>query len=237
MKFRIVFSMLAALLVSSAAFCVEISLDSSAFTANKQKSAKIAYVDIEKVFNEHPMTKRLKTEFQDEVLKRKNDIDGLDLQIRQLQQVVASTTTEIMILKENMKRMQEKPLPDTFQNTESTQTAQTVIQSTTIAEPQPQVQVSEIEARIREKETNIEITKAEIAKLTDKKNLTSKQAKDELPVLEEKHTATVLADIYELLQKIAADNDLTAILDKNNVLYGPPDQDITPKVLEMIQGR
>ena len=54
-------------LTGGAARAVEISLDKTGSSGGNTQSLNIGFVDIEKIFNEHPMTSRLKTEFEDKV--------------------------------------------------------------------------------------------------------------------------------------------------------------------------
>jgi Skp family chaperone for outer membrane proteins len=93
------------------------------------------------------------------------------------------------------------------------------------------------EAAVREKEAAIDGLKKELEQQRASLRLKVRQNKDELSQLEEKQTAEVLADMYELLQKVAKDENVTIIIDKNDILYGQASLDLTDKVRERLQGR
>jgi len=55
--------------------------------------------------------------------------------------------------------------------------------------------------------------------------------------LEASNTQDVLSDIYKMLEKIAVEENLTIVVDKNNVLYGQASQDLTEKLRDRMRGR
>ena len=79
--------------------------------------------------------------------------------------------------------------------------------------------------------------KADVAK--KKSNIADKlkHNKQELCDLEARQTDEVLQDIYNIVEKIAKELNINVILDRKDVLYGQPYQDLTDKVIERLQGR
>lgn len=260
----------------STVFAMEIPVDSSPVSQENASTGNIAYLDIEKVFNEHPMTKRMKEEFKADAETRKKEIQDMEASIGQLQKVIVSTTTEMIQLKTQLALLKNSKsaaanmqvgisttAPDVLQGVIISSSPAEVPLSTSaisivppiIATSTPSVAISssqpeaisneaasaivyeKFERDIKEKEDALNSFNAEISKKKDDIAQKIKQNREDLTKLEEKQTQKVLADIYRILENIARDNNLAIIVDKDNVLYGPPNQDVTEKVLDRLQGR
>ncbi|MHB9154778.1 MAG: OmpH/Skp family outer membrane protein [Endomicrobiales bacterium] len=202
----------------------------------------IAYVDIEALFAEHPMRKRLQGEFLAEAEKRKKELAGLEGSIAAFEKIIASSTTEVNQAKneaEDMAREAAKPpaQPQTM-----------VLPGTTEAVRLPGVSQSSApaatpaltEARLKEisdKEAGLETMKKELQTRKEELALKVKQNKEDLIRLEENQSARVLTDLYQLLDAVAGEKGITIILDKNNVLYGQQYQDLTQEIRQRLTGR
>jgi Skp family chaperone for outer membrane proteins len=221
-------------------FSVEIPLDKhpeAVTNTTQQGSANIGYVDIDKVFAEHPMTKRLKDEFCITADKKKSELRSIQMEIGRLEQIIVSSTTIVNRSKEEiliLKNAGSKIAPPVVQ---STSTSRQVIQSTASAKPLSLQEMAEKERSIPEMEKGIEELrkKIEAKKLEVPKMLESE--KECLTKLEEDQTNSVLADIYSVLEKVAEEEDVTIIIDKNQLLYGKSVRDLTEKVLDRLRGR
>jgi Skp family chaperone for outer membrane proteins len=236
--------------LSTALVCaIEIPIDSRVVssgenkdTSNKNAPEGIAYVDIEMIFNEHPMTVRLKTEFEAAVAAKKKELSNMDNQMADMRRVIVSTTTEIDKLKGHIelmkKALNEKPpeprqvlLPGTSNVVMVAPQA-----STSTVKADPELIVSE-EKQIVEMQTAVEKVKTEISKLKLDIDNAKKRTKEDIIKLEADNTKAVLNDIYKMLEKIAGEDNLTIVVDKNNVLYGRASQDLTDKLRERMRGR
>jgi Skp family chaperone for outer membrane proteins len=240
----------AMLAASPAVFGIQIPLERNTVISGGKETTSIGYVDIEKVFAEHPMKKRLQEEFQADVEKRKKDITDIDKSIGDLEKVIISSTTdvnraklELDILRAQVAQQPQSPattglLPGTTASMQQQPSA--AASSGTVTGAPPAVNTAVIqgkEAALKDKETGLTELKKELDKKKDEISLHIKQNKSELAALEEKNTAAVLADIYGILQKVATDEGVTVIIDKNDVLYGQSTRDLTSKVLERLAGR
>jgi len=236
-------------------FSIEIPIEESVIN-NNLKGANIAFVDIDAIFAQHPMTKRLKEEFQADAKKRKDEIKRLESEVISSEGIIISSHTQIDALKWQLEILtstravtpsivtisSNTALPGIIAststvNTSSVQISSPTAQFTVQASTLPVRSTDEIIREIKDKETEIEKLKQETNK---KKGLVYKltiQHKEDLKKLEEAQTTKVLADIYHILEKIAQEDNLTIIVDKNNVLYGLPAQDVTNKVIDMLRGR
>jgi len=237
-------SLLLIMSVVALSHAMEIPLDGRTRAAESGTPAaeNFAYLDIERIFAEHPMTARFKEEFQRELDKRKSELGTMENEVAALQNIVISTGTEITKARIQIELLKNMSLPGTPAVTGSTDTFSTTPGTGTIATStdtsrQPVADIAVLENELREKEAGIETIKQEITKKQEAIAQKIKQNKEELLSLEEKQTQKVLSDIYHLLDVIAKEEHLSIIIDKNNVLYGQAGQDITEKISERLQGR
>jgi len=231
----------------SSLYALEIPLDGGGVINGKQATTNIGYVDMEKIFAEHPMTKRMQDDFQAEIDKRRKEIKDMEGSIADLQRVIVSSSSEITQIKAEIDTLKTKAAVQ--QTMAAAQQAMAVSGSTStssqslppaivgVSTASYQSQIDSKENDIRAKETGIEAMKQDIAKKKEEIAKQVRQNKDDLVRLEEKQTNSVLTDLYRVLEKIASEENITIIIDKNNVLYGQPGQDLTAKVRERLQGR
>lgn len=236
------------LFIASASFALTINIDaqqaqnntgvinSTAVVAGTSLS-NIAYVDMEKAFNEHPLSNRAKEEFTVEVEKRKDELLGMENELLKLQSDLKLKESEIKDAQDKMDLVKtETPIKSS-----TTTSSYSILQSTLAASYLSSDKMAELlksteeEVKIKQKEyneisINIEKKRAELAN-KNKKN------KDELCLLEECKSAEVLKDIFQIVNKVAQDEGISMIIDKNDVLFAQPYQDITQKVLDRMRGR
>jgi Skp family chaperone for outer membrane proteins len=199
----------------------------------------IGYVDIDKVFKENSMTQRYKEEFQAEVARRKAAIDALQGCLDNMQRVIIASSTVIGQLKGQVELKKKLIAINSEQIASTNQLLKgaTAQAATTVPAPQAKdADPASLEADIKQQETELEDTK----KMCDLKSSELEAAlsknRDELLKLEDKNTSEVLTDIYHVIQKVAEEEDVTIILDKNEVLYGKEVRDLTDKVIERLHG-
>jgi Skp family chaperone for outer membrane proteins len=224
---------------------VEIPLDGGVISASGSGEVKsapggIAYLDIEMIFNEHPMTARLKSEFETEVEKKKKELSDIEASMKLTQDIIVSTTTEISKLKTEVEQIRkaieeaQKP-PQTVLLPGTTYTV--IVPPPASAVKADPVLAEAKEKEIKDKEAFIEVLKKEYAIKQDELSAATKSNRDELVKLEASNTQAVLNDVYSILAKISVEENITIVVDKNNVLYGQASQDITEKVRDRMRGR
>jgi len=226
---------------------VEIQLDQ---VQNKEEKPgmNVGYVDVGELFEEHPMTARLKEEFLKEADKRKQAEKDFHSKITAMEGVVVSSTTEIKQLKqeiENLRKNQTQVLT-------VPQSQGAVLSSSTSAAPEvavkssapaqmtianPEQEIKDKLVLISDKEKGIEALKNEIEKSKAALSELRKKDKKELEALENKQSETVMADLYQVIEEVAKEEDLTVIMDKNNILYGKSAKNVTDKVRQRLRGR
>ena len=243
-----IFSLLLTLCCMATVRAVEIPLDGRIGTsAEGGGTASIGYVDIEKIFAEHPMTARVQAEFQAEVEQRKKEISDLERSVADLQRIIVSSTTEVARMRTELETLKTKglapattvqvPLLPGMEVSSSTQQAASAAPQQKQSSADMNALVAAKEQEIKEKEAGIDALNQESAKKKEEIKQQTKQIKEDLVSLEEKKTITVLNDLYRVLERIATEESITIIIDKNDVLYGQPGQDLTQKVRERLQGR
>jgi len=255
-KHFIVFVIL--LFCASMSFALTINVDGQAQVSDNSKDTdksssislpKIAYVDMEKAFAEHPLSSRSKEEFTVEVEKRKDELLAMENELLKLQSNLTAKEAEIKDAEDKMNLLStELPVIEstfsfasTIKSTSTISSLSSIRASTSTASSLSSDKMTELlkstndEMKIKQGEYNaisidIEKKRAEIA---DK----NKKNKDELCTLEECKSAEVLKDIFQIINKVAQDEGISMIIDKNDVLFAQPYQDITDKVLDRMRGR
>ena len=202
----------------------------------------IGYVDIDRVFREHPLTRRSRDEFKQEVEKRRKAIDAMQQSIADTEKTVLSSTTimdqeraEVESLRSQPSQAPAKPQPLSLSTTEYATIFPDIAQSTSAA-VSPDI-IRSKETSIKTKEADLEKMKGDLAAMKADIAIRLQKDKEDLTRLEEKQTSDVMADIYYVLEKIAKEENITVVFDKNNILYGQSVQDITDKTLERLKGR
>src|SRR3989339_1620149 len=111
----------------AASHAMEIPLDGRAQSTENGAAAaeNFAYLDIERIFAEHPMTARFKEEFQRELDKRKSELGTMENEVAALQNIVISTGTEITKARIQIELLKNMSLPGTPAVTGSTDTFST----------------------------------------------------------------------------------------------------------------
>ena len=206
---------------------VEIPLGGSTGVLGSAEIANIGYVDIDLIFREHPMKKRLQAEFKSVYDKKMKESAELKVKIGKLRKVIVSSSTYVENLKSETDILQS-----------NTQVKDVVTGTAAVSVPSVSPEI------IKDMQNKIKLAKKDILKMKEaisKEELGYEKfiesARKDLLKLEQKHTSKVLADIYYLLEKVAIDENITIIVDKNNILYGKTAKDLTSSVLERLQGR
>jgi Skp family chaperone for outer membrane proteins len=233
--------------LSPEVFAIQIPLDMHATTEGKAAPVNIGYVDMEKLFAAHPMTRRYKEEFTSEVSRRKKELSDKETQLSGYETAISTTSAEIARIGVEVDIIKK------YSTAASTTTAQTFAPSTgsavapalstgTAASVVPAPTTTETalqtkEAAVQQLNTLVQISREQSTALRDEISRMYKNNKEELALLERQQSEKVLTDIYHVIEKLAIEEHLSIIMDKNNILYGQMVKDVTNDVLERLQGR
>jgi len=72
---------------------------------SSNSTSGIAYVDIEMIFNEHPMTQRLKGEFEAAVEKKKKELSDMEKSLKDFNGVMVSSAAEVTKLQDEIEQV------------------------------------------------------------------------------------------------------------------------------------
>lgn len=192
---------------------------------------RVGVVDMDKILQEHPITEKVQQEIS--LLKHNRDaeIASIEKELEDLIKQKLTIVTEIEQLESQLNQLSvSTPTTETI-TTSDTEKPVSSIQTT---EPVSQ-QIEQIKSNIETKKKNLEQIDQTI---TDKKQQV-KQKRDELNVeiekIKQKTEMQLYAELYQIIQQIAQQENLNIIIDKSGILYGESNIDITEKVLKKLK--
>ncbi len=233
-KYTLLFLLFGAFITVSQA--ADISLDNSPASENKTE-VNVGYVDVNVLFKEHPMTAQMKEEFLKEADKRKQNYQDICNRLSVKENMLVSGAAELKQLKldiENIKKNQTQVLQSTGESQGKTSQG-TAVDSAKTNDLNDAIKKKEM--LMAEKEKGMETVKIDIEKEKAEISGLRKKHKEELEKFENKQTEVVMADLYQVIEEVAKEENLSIILDKNNILYGKSAKNVTDKVKRRLQGR
>jgi len=159
-------------------------------------SERIAYVDIDRVFDEYKGIKQAKENMEREIETKRGEIAKLEKEIRDL---------------EFATREKERVEP---------------VAITGLAEKEVEISTGPVITKPLPEEI-IRLNKEKLNKMV-------KKMKEELARLEKEMTHQILGKIYDVIREIAQAEGYAIILDKKNILYSEMENDLTEKVIQML---
>lgn len=199
---------------------------------------RIGVVDIEMIFREFPETKRGQKELENELKKAQEQIEVKKKEIEELQKEI-----------DEMDAVEEKTgnLPGMKLSRDATGQAGVDVSTSTGAALDVEARESGQEFLKDKKDTKKKEDQKGFEKLYKSKKELLQKKKDELGkfikeseanllAMEERRSREILEKLYRVLEKIAREESLDVILDKNYVLYGQPAIDVTEKLKKRLAG-
>lgn len=159
-------------------------------------SERIAYVDIDRVFDEYKGIKQAKEKIEREIETKRGEIAKLEKEIRDLEFAM---------------REKERVEP---------------VAITGLAEKEVEISTGPVITKPLPEEI-IRLNKEKLNKMV-------KKMKEELARLEKEMTHQILGKIYDVIREIAQAEGYAIILDKKNILYSEMENDLTKKVIQML---
>jgi len=231
------------LLINLRALEIPIQSRDSFSSEGKSREFRIAYADMELIYNVCPQRTRASSEYRALKEKFEVDISSLTSALDKRKQDLSLIEKEISEL-----RLISSATSPSASDSQSTQTDMSVstgdITSSSPIDNQERksapslvtstAQIKGVEA-IYEKEIARKALLAEIDKLSAELNTVRDTMNKELSAKEKQCATDVLEELYKVLQKIATEEELILIIDKNYILYAPDVYDITHKVIERLK--
>ncbi len=194
-----------------------------------KKSFVIATVDLERVFRAYPETKRAKEELEKLILFKENEIAAKRAEIFRLTAEMKQSATAAPPAPPTPPPATEQPpttavLPDATTTTIALPGFEVTPSTPPISPPaveQPPSQATNFEGKLT-------TLKQELARL-------ERQAERNLEDLEEAKTKTLLAKIYATLKELSQEKGVDMLVDKNAILWGAPELDLTDDLLKKLK--
>lgn len=182
---------------------LEIPLSGGSSQAGGQK---IAFVDLDKIFDIFPQTKNAKEDYANRLSKMREMLGDREKDIENLQ-------NQINILETTLKDLNNQPSTST-----ETVTNQNASQSS-----------GEGDNSVSNLKNQLETKKAELDEL-------KKSSAQELQSFENQQNQIILGKIYRALKELASEEQVSLVVDKRDILYGSVDIDLTEKLQERVRG-
>ena len=232
-----------ALLPAGRAAAIELSLEE-----NRAEAGTIGYVDMERVFKAHPETNRAKDEFvllikdkKDIVALKRNELAAIKARLARLKDNVCDISAREALAGPQLPAQQAAAIPAV-----STVTAVAVSSSVAAA---PLANAATAQAALpsaapvlpSEKEILVNMQAAiavldkDVADREEELVNYKKRSEKELVELEGKRSEMILGKIYIVLRQLAAEENLSVVVDKKTILYGYTAVDLTDKLLERLK--
>ncbi|MFH1283245.1 MAG: OmpH family outer membrane protein [bacterium] len=234
-----------------ALYAVEIPLTKT-LSSDGAATNTFAIVDMSKVLDNFPETQRKQKEFEKKVGEIEEKLKLKEEEVAKLQaEIDASRVTN----RQEEKKTQPEPSMDGFILTESTQTAETAQDIEAEIEANQDDESAIIEKQNQDKAVSQEVDKSTSTasvivdpKVLEEKKKELEEKSGELANLKEESNIEiqelhisfrqqVMGKIYVVLQELAGEEGIEIIVDKNNVLYGKPNIDLTQKLVDRLSGK
>lgn len=213
----LVLSLLGMGLSFSSPKALEIPLTGAA-GASANGGAKIAYVDMELIFQLYPQTRFVKEDYAKQLQKKREQLAEKDAEL-------ANIKSRIAVLESTLKGM---GLNNAGEPAVSTPTAANGLSGEQPGSEQAVGGDGEPQAVLSMKK-ELEEKQAEYEDLRQR-------AFEELAAFERQQTQTILGKIYLALRDLAQEEQVTLVVDKSSILYGAANIDLTEKLQQRVRG-
>ncbi len=171
------------------------------------KMTNIAYVDMELVYNVSPQKSKMMEAYNE--LKK-----NYDVKISSITAAIESKKEEFENISKEIEKIKSRPAVAASTGTETADTSLSGAYEKELTKKLIADSVNNLEKDLQE--------------------IREKMA-SEMAEFEKAEVSDVLEQIYRVLEAIAKEDELSLIIDKNYILYGPPGYDITHKVVERLK--
>jgi len=173
---------------------------------NETGGGRIGFIDMERIFQTYPQTKDAKEDYMKKRDKMREDLTAKERNLEEVKQKLAVLEATILGLK----------------NTGNESTSNSTAPANGEA--------------VQSNPENITQMKKDLETLQAEYETARQTAEDDLAAFEKKQTQIILGKIYEALQELAEDEQVTLVVDKSSILYGAADIDLTEKLQKRVRG-
>ncbi|MBU2567628.1 MAG: hypothetical protein KJ967_02480 [Elusimicrobia bacterium] len=220
----------------------------------------VGYVDMEKVFTAYPKFITLKQEFETlkkqkdaEVSKKIEEVNLIKKDILTLETQLVQEKIKKQLSEDTAKGTETATLQETQSVAETTTTAETAAQGTIPAttetqpaqETVPAAQSAQSEQLAQSQSQSMASAIEEELVVKREKLLTQQQelealkikAEKEIRDFEESKTLSIMGEIYQIIEQLAKEENISIVAEKASILYGQAKTDLTDKVMDRIRGK
>ncbi len=214
------------------------------------KSATLAYVNIHKVFEAFPETEKARTELNQLIAQKKDDISAKREEIAKLKGQIEFLKKQMGAVNPNSSQRppQEAASPKDPSGTTSLTLPEnsplkflfTPPENSTAAEANKTnystftAQAPQILPGIPSPGPSLMEREAELSKKQSELEVYIGTAEEEVRQMEEGKTMTLMARIYKTLEDISAKQGYAVVMDRDNILYGETAIDITDQLIQKL---
>jgi len=231
------------------AFSIEIPVTGAAGTSTGT-GVKIAYVDLERIFQIYPETRAAKEDYNKQLLKKRELLAAKETELQDIK-------NRISVLEGTLKDVAPPPpahspasrggsgtASDSTNYSSSASTSGVRVEgSTTTLNSTPPIPESErsvsappgappVDAQMQALQAARQELKEKQAEFEDSK----KRAEEDLAGFQKQQSQIILGKIYQALRDLAAEEQVTLVVDKSSILYGTADIDLTEKLQQKVRG-
>lgn len=220
---------------------LEISLEE-----NRGESGSIGYVDIERVFSQHPGTLKARDEFSKELrmreellARKKEEIYAIKAEINKLRQEREFLRCLPAVVTPPQKNGTAVLPVSTGTAISSAAMTAPVSTGTAAAAQSPVPAVSEDDSTgtaISELEDKIVDREKQLLDKENEVEQYRKKAEKEMLDMESKRSEIILGKIYVAVKELAAQEQISVVIDKRSILYGQQAVDLTDKLIAKLGG-
>lgn len=194
-----------------------------------RRGVVIATIDLERIFQAYPGTKKAKEELEKLILIKENEIAGKRAEIFRLTEELARLKTQ------SSSSNSAPPPPSTATPQSSTETltggSTAAMDLPGFSQPEPaapNIDAGAEQAAVNQKEAELKTKKEELRRM-------EREAEKNLEALEEAKTKTLLAKIYFAVRELAEEKNVDVVVDKNAILWGASKLDLTDELLRKLK--
>lgn len=207
--------LLASLLLAPVTYALDIPLGGGGSETN---GMKIGYVDMEKIFQLYPKTQSAKQDYAKQLKAKRAELAKTEAEL-------AAVQSKLTVLESTLKGGTQ-PLGNSDVVDGSTPPVtsmdENIDPNLENAEAKEPASITNLRKELQDKKADFEDQK--------------KRAQDDLVAFERRQSQIILGNIYQALQDLAEEEQVSIVVDKSSVLFGAANIDLTDKLQNKVRG-
>jgi Skp family chaperone for outer membrane proteins len=185
---------------------------------SEASAIKIGYVDMEKIFQLYPKTQDAKQDYAKQLKAKRAELAKAEAELN-------AVKSKLTVLESTLKGS-SAPLGasdvDAGTSTVAAVDDSNIDPDLENAEAKEPASITNLRAELEEKRVDFEERR--------------KRAQDDLLAFERRQSQMILGNIYQALQDLAEEEQITIVVDKSSILYGATNIDLTDRLQSKVRG-